>query len=57
MPFRSKAQIQRFYQLQKQGKVGMEQIATMAMETQDIKNLPERVAQDDTDDNANNKRA
>ena len=44
MPFRSKAQIDKFKQLRKEGKVGLTTIAAMSMGTPD--NLPERVGTD-----------
>lgn len=43
--FKSKAQIRKFFDLQKQGKVGMETIVSWSMKT-DHTNLPERVDSD-----------
>jgi len=43
MPFKSKAQVRKFYELHKQGKLGSETIAKWAGETKDLKKLPEHV--------------
>jgi len=48
MPFRSKAQILKFYELHKQGKVGSQTIAEWALATKDASKLPERVKADDS---------
>lgn len=45
MAFRSKAQIAKFGQLRKEGKIGLDTIARMSMHTPD--NLPDRVNQHD----------
>lgn len=41
MHFKSKAQIDKFIELHKTGKIGLETLATWAMRTEDIKNLPQ----------------
>jgi hypothetical protein len=43
MPFVSKAQVRKFHELHKQGKMSSATIAEWAMKTKNIKKLPERV--------------
>lgn len=55
MAFKSHAQIKKFDQLRKEGKVGLDTIALMSMGT-DLASLPERVKSDEPKtDNGNPK--
>jgi len=43
MPFKSKAQLRKFFQLEKQGKITDEQLQEFIASTPNIKGLPEKV--------------
>lgn len=43
MPFKSKAQVRKFFQLEKEGKISKKEVDKWLKETPSVERLPERV--------------